>query len=109
MNALRRLSLLALFAAMFLACGLAAAQSEPCKNHFILSPSGQKCDPGVDPTEPTQPPANKSQQGNYQGLWWGGPSESGWNLNFAHQDDTIFALWATYDEAGKATWFSMTA
>ena len=50
-----------------------------------------------------------AQQPNYQGLWWGGPSEGGWNISFSHQDDIVFALWATYDEAGKATWFSMTA
>jgi len=48
-------------------------------------------------------------QRNYQGLWWGGPSEAGWNLTVSHQDDVIFALWATYDEASKPTWFSMTA
>jgi hypothetical protein len=46
---------------------------------------------------------------NYQGLWWGGQADSGWNLNFSHQGDVIFALWATYDESGKATWLSMTA
>ena len=49
--------------------------------------------------------------GNYQGLWWNSPanSESGWGINFAHQADTIFATWFTYDLAGKAWWLSMTA
>ena len=48
---------------------------------------------------------------NYQGLWWHDPagSESGWGLNLAHQGDTIFATWFTYDTTGKATWFAMTA
>ncbi|HTI48238.1 MAG TPA: NBR1-Ig-like domain-containing protein [Casimicrobiaceae bacterium] len=48
---------------------------------------------------------------NYEGLWWASPagSESGWGLNLAHQGDTIFATWFTYDATGKAWWLSMTA
>ncbi len=47
---------------------------------------------------------------NYQGLWWAtGGLESGWGINFAHQRDTIFATWFTYDTTGKAWWLSMTA
>lgn len=48
---------------------------------------------------------------NYQGLWWNAPagSESGWGLNLAHQADTIFTTWFTYDTGGKAVWFAMTA
>ena len=47
---------------------------------------------------------------NYQGLWWAtGGAESGWGINFAHQGDTIFATWFTYDAAGNAWWLSMTA
>lgn len=47
----------------------------------------------------------------FQGLWWAAPagSESGWGLNTAHQRDTIFATWFTYDATGKAWWLSMTA
>jgi hypothetical protein len=47
----------------------------------------------------------------FQGLWWNAPagSESGWGLNVAHQSDTIFATWFTYDATGKAWWLSMTA
>ena len=46
-----------------------------------------------------------------QGLWWNAPagSESGWGVNFAHQGNTIFATWFTYDLSGKAWWLSMTA
>ena len=53
------------------------------------------------------PPANL----NYQGLWWAAPanSESGWGINFAHQGDTIFASWFTYDLTGKGLWLVMTA
>jgi len=47
----------------------------------------------------------------YQGLWWNAPSgsESGWGINLAHQGDTIFATWFTYDRGGKPWWLSMTA
>jgi serine protease len=45
---------------------------------------------------------------NAQGLWWASPaaSESGWGMNFAHQGDTIFVTWFTYDASGKPTWFA---
>lgn len=48
---------------------------------------------------------------NYEGLWWNAPagSESGWGINFAHQGDTIFATWFTYDLNGKGLWLVMTA
>ena len=48
---------------------------------------------------------------NYQGLWWKTPaeSESGWGINFAHQGDTIFASWFTYDLSGRGWWLVMTA
>ncbi len=48
---------------------------------------------------------------SFQGLWWASPpgSESGWGINFAHQDDVIFATWFTYDATGQEWWVSMTA
>lgn len=57
------------------------------------------------PAPPPAPPAN------YQGLWWNAPaaSESGWGINLAHQGDTIFATWFTYDATGNAWWLAMTA
>jgi hypothetical protein len=47
----------------------------------------------------------------YQGLWWKAPaaSESGWGISLAHQEDTIFATWFTYDATGKPWWLVMTA
>jgi hypothetical protein len=36
-------------------------------------------------------------------------SEAGWGINFAHQADTIFATWFTYDLTGKGMWLTMTA
>jgi len=48
---------------------------------------------------------------NFEGLWWNAPagSEAGWGINFAHQADTIFASWFTYDLTGKGMWLTMTA
>jgi hypothetical protein len=48
---------------------------------------------------------------NYQGLWWNAPggSEAGWGINFAHQGDSVFASWFTYDLTGKGVWLVMTA
>jgi hypothetical protein len=48
---------------------------------------------------------------NYGGLWWNAPagSESGWGINLAHQGDTIFATWFTYDLTGKGLWLVMSA
>ena len=46
---------------------------------------------------------------NYQGLWWGGLAESGWGINFAHQDTVIFATWFTYDLNGNPWWLTMSA
>ncbi len=47
---------------------------------------------------------------NYGGIWWNAPanSESGWGLNLAHQGDTIFASWFTYDTSGNGWWLVVT-
>jgi hypothetical protein len=47
---------------------------------------------------------------NYQDLWWvPGGAESGWGINLAHEGDTIFATWFTYDSDGTPLWLSVTA
>jgi len=48
---------------------------------------------------------------NYGGLWWARPAgaESGWGMNIAHQGDTLFVTWFTYDATGKGLWLEMTA
>lgn len=46
---------------------------------------------------------------DYQGLWWGGPSEDGWGINMAHQGDLIYMTWYTYDSTGKPSWLAMLA
>jgi pseudomonalisin len=57
------------------------------------------------------PSASTPTYANYQGLWWASPasSESGWGVNFAHQGDTIFGTWFTYDLSGTGNWLVMTA
>ena len=47
---------------------------------------------------------------NYQDLWWvANGAESGWGINFAHQGNTIFATWYTYDGNGTPIWLSVLA
>ncbi len=55
---------------------------------------------------PTCSPTTGSRAGesNYQDLWWGGPSEDGWGINFTHQGTAIFGTLFTYDNAGRDLW-----
>ncbi len=48
---------------------------------------------------------------NYGGLWWNAPagSEAGWGLFLAHQGDTLFAAWFTYDLDGSPLWMVVAA
>ena len=48
---------------------------------------------------------------NFQDMWWAAPAgvESGWGVELAHQGDTIFAIWFTYDVDGAPLWLSATA
>jgi hypothetical protein len=43
---------------------------------------------------------------SYEGLWWN-PSESGWGVSVAHQGDTLFVVWYTYDHDGSPMWLLM--
>ena len=46
---------------------------------------------------------------NYTDMWWvPGGAESGWGINFAHEGDTLFATWFTYDYTGAALPMSAT-
>lgn len=40
---------------------------------------------------------------NYTGMWWN-PTESGWGINFNHQDSTVFATLFTYASSGVPMW-----
>ncbi len=42
---------------------------------------------------------------NYQDLWWTA-SEPGWGINFAHQGNSIFATWYTYNADHTPLWLS---
>jgi hypothetical protein len=44
---------------------------------------------------------------NFQDLWWN-PADSGWGVNIAHQGDTLFATYYTYDANGRGTWYVMS-
>lgn len=47
---------------------------------------------------------------NYQDLWWvAGAAEDGWGVNFAHQGDSVFATWYTYEPGGAPLWLSALA
>jgi hypothetical protein len=45
---------------------------------------------------------------NVQGLWWSGPAESGWGVNFTQQGGLLFATWFTYDTDGQGMWLVMS-
>ncbi len=55
--------------------------------------------------------ANLALTSNYQDLWWAAPagSEAGWGINLAHEGDTIFATWYTYDHDRSPMWLVTTA
>ena len=44
---------------------------------------------------------------NYTSLWWNA-SESGWGVNFNHQDNKLFATLFTYTAAGAPVWLVMS-
>jgi DNA-binding beta-propeller fold protein YncE len=49
------------------------------------------------------PPTAPSYGVNVQGMWWN-PFESGWGVFMAHQGNTVFATWFTYDLDGNPLW-----
>jgi hypothetical protein len=40
-------------------------------------------------------------------MWWGGPSQNGWGIAMIEHGDALFAVWLTYGDDGKPTWFVM--
>ena len=50
---------------------------------------------------------DRSIEENFQDLWWN-PAESGWGLNLAHQDDTLFGTLFTYLPNGQGQWLVMS-
>jgi hypothetical protein len=43
--------------------------------------------------------------GTFADLWWGGPSQDGWGVAINQQYRKIFAVWYTYDTAGRTVWY----
>jgi hypothetical protein len=42
---------------------------------------------------------------DYSDLWWVGPAEDGWGVNFIQQGDTLFATFFVYGADRAARWF----
>jgi hypothetical protein len=49
---------------------------------------------------------DRSYERNVQDIWWN-PAESGWGLNLAHQEDTVFATLFTHAANGQGLWLVM--
>lgn len=45
---------------------------------------------------------------NYQDMWWAGQSESGWGINIAQQNNTMFATWFIYGSNNQPLWLVMS-
>jgi hypothetical protein len=44
---------------------------------------------------------------NFTAIWWNF-EQSGWGINFAHQDDTVFGTLFTYDASGNPMWLVLS-
>lgn len=51
--------------------------------------------------------AQDARAQNYSDIWWN-PSESGWGITIADHETNIFAVYYTYGQDGKATWYSLS-
>jgi hypothetical protein len=49
--------------------------------------------------------ADTTPTASYGDLWWGGTAQNGWGVAINQQYRTIFAVWYTYDAAGKTVWY----
>jgi serine protease len=65
---------------------------------------------GLLPTCAFGAQTNLALTANYQDLWWAAPagSEAGWGINLAHESDTIFATWYTFDHDRTPMWLVST-
>jgi photosystem II stability/assembly factor-like uncharacterized protein len=50
-------------------------------------------------------PVDGTPTANFADLWWGGNEQNGWGVAIHQQYRTLFAIWFTYDNAGRTTWF----
>jgi hypothetical protein len=80
---------------------------------YVAGPNGVTVIEGsgaAGPPPPPPPPPPATFGFNVQGSWWASPagSESGWGLKVAHQGNTLFATWFTYDADGQPMWLVMS-
>ncbi|HEY6854554.1 MAG TPA: hypothetical protein VI139_09905, partial [Gemmatimonadales bacterium] len=50
-------------------------------------------------------PQDATPTASFGDLWWGGPPENGWGVAINQQYRTLFAVWYTYDSAGRTVWY----
>jgi hypothetical protein len=50
-------------------------------------------------------PVDSTPIATYSDLWWGGTSQNGWGVAISQQYRTLFAVWYTYDPAGRTIWY----
>ena len=86
---------------------------DPVSNRAYVAGSAVTVIEGTGPAGPPPPPPSPPPTTygvGVQGLWWGSPagSESGWGINVAHQGNTLFATWFTYDAQGQPMWLVMS-
>ena len=97
-----------------IAAGARDLAIDPVANVVYVAGSG-----GVTPVQgtgasgsaPALPPPPPTRYGfNVQGMWWASPGgiESGWGLDVAHEGNTLFATWFTYDTDGQPMWLVMS-
>ena len=60
----------------------------------VQIPGSQQC-PAVFPKTPAE----------LSGLWWGGPAENGWGIDFTQRGSAMFVAFYTYDAAGNPKWY----
>ena len=49
--------------------------------------------------------ADATPVASYGDLWWGGSAQNGWGVAISQQYRTLFAVWYTYDQSGRAVWY----
>ena len=54
-------------------------------------------------------PQDSTPVATYADLWWGGNAQNGWGVAISQQYRNLFAVWYTYDTAGRTTWYVLPA
>jgi hypothetical protein len=51
----------------------------------------------------------KAAERPWQDLWWAGSAENGWGMSVVQHRDLLFSVIYAYDDAGKPTWYVVSA